>query len=148
MIKRKGERRPQNLFFVELIMALLFFALSSAVILQVFAAAHTRQQQSTLTERAVICGQSIAEAYSVSGETELAMFAVFGERLGGETFALDDELKLAANGEVTLSLTEERVISAAGTLKWLNVSFSTEDGQLYAQRSAAYFPNVGGADDG
>ncbi len=146
MFRKKAEIRPQNLFFIELIISLLFFSLSSAVIVQVFAAAHNKQQKSALVERAVMCGQSLAEAYSVSGSVEFAVQQVFGEvTLADGSLLLDDEFNVAENGVVGLTLTEERVISAAGTLKLLDLSFSADETEFFSLRSAAYRPNEGGA---
>ena len=146
---RKVQMRPQNLFFIELVIALLFFAMSAAVILQVFAAAHIKQRQSMLTERSVICAQSVAEAYSVSGDIAFALSETFGETLpSGELITLDSEFKPSPNGSVTLTLSEERESSAAGTLKYLNICFAADDNELLSVRCAAYITGAGGAADG
>ena len=141
--------KPANLFFIELIIALLFFALSAVAILQVFSAADTRQRTSTLTERSVICAQSIAEAFSVSGNIGFALSEVFGEgvQLDCEALMLDDEMRPSADGIVMLTTDVQQESSAAGTLKRLSICFSSNGEQLFALSCAAYIPDNGGAAD-
>jgi len=50
-----------NPFFVEIILVILFFAISVAVTLQLFVAAHGKAQQSTELNAAVMKAQTVAE---------------------------------------------------------------------------------------
>jgi len=150
MDRKKAKIRPVNLFFVELTVALLFFALSASVILKVFAAADEKQKLSTLTERSVICAQSIAEAYSVGGDIHFALREALGEDVQQSinTLALSSEMRPSADGEVTLTLAEEAESSDAGTLKRLSMRFSVGDRELLSISCAAYIPEIGGGADG
>lgn len=132
-------------FFIELLISLMFFSISGAVILRVFAAAHISSQQTVLRENAVLCAQCIAEAYSVSADLQTACEQVFGQSPDGMTVQLDDDFrptKIAP--EVTLVLSEEKIEAPAGTLCRLSMNFSYEGNELYALSCAAYSPEKGG----
>lgn len=72
-------------------MALLFFVISFAVIIRVFAAADGLERKSRRRVKAALCAQSIAEAYSVSGDTGTALRLVFGEDIPGDSVSLDSD---------------------------------------------------------
>lgn len=138
------KRRPVNLFFTELIIALLFFSISGAVILKVFASADKRSQQNAQKERAIICAQSIAEAYSELGNTEAALKAVFSESVkldetpDGFSVKLDGSYRPALDGSVILKTAEQREKTASGELSRLTISFDSENEELYNLVCSAY----------
>lgn len=59
-------------FLLELLFVLLFFSLSAAVTLQLFAGAHSRQRESALISEALERGQDVAECFRAKGT---ALFA-------------------------------------------------------------------------
>lgn len=63
----KGTGRV-NTFLVEIIVVILFFSLSAAVTLQVFAATHTKGQQSVDLNKAVTLAQQLTEQYRADGD--------------------------------------------------------------------------------
>lgn len=138
------KRRPVNLFFTELIIALLFFSISGAVILKVFAAADKRTRENAQKERAIICAQSIAEVYSELGNAEAALKTVFSDSVkledAGDGFSikLDGDLSPALDGGVVLKASEQREKTASGELSTLTVSFNSENGELYELVCTAY----------
>lgn len=138
------KRRPVNLFFTELIIALLFFSISGAVILKVFAAADKRTRENAQKERAIICAQSIAEAYSELANVEAALKTVFSETVkfedAGDGFSirLDGDFTPAFDGGVVLKASEQREKTASGELSTLTVSFDSENGELYELVCTAY----------
>lgn len=138
------KRRPVNLFFTELIIALLFFSISGAVILKLFAAADKKTRENARKERAIICAQSIAEAYSELGDTEQAFKAVFSENVkpeetgGGFSIRLDGNFTPAPDGGVVLKISELREKTASGELTTLTISFDSESGELYSLVCSAY----------
>lgn len=138
------KRRPVNLFFTELIIALLFFSISGAVILKLFAAADKKTRENARMERAIICAQSIAEAYSELGDTEQVLKTVFSdgvkleETADGFSIRLDGNLTPALDGGVVLNASEQREKTASGELSTLNVSFDSENGELYSLVCTAY----------
>lgn len=136
----KAVRKPVNLFFIELIISLLVFSISSAVILKVFAAADAKSRKSTLFESVVITAQSAAEVYSRNGDLEEVAELVFGR--GADT---DGEISIEG-GRVKLKLSEERSDTGAGELRELNMRFYDEDGELYSLDCSVYI--TGGGNDG
>lgn len=69
MSARAGSK--SSLFLMELIIAILFFSIASAVCIRLFASAHLESQQSAQLNRAVFCAQSAADALSAAnGDSE------------------------------------------------------------------------------
>lgn len=143
MEKQKVQVRRANLFFIELLIALLFFSISAVIMLRVFAAADNKQKTAALTEKSIICAQSLAEAYSVSGELSDSAYKVLGVDADGEEaiISLDEELSPAEDGAVLLTLAET-VLSdnAAGRLTQLEITFTAGETQLYTMTCSAYIP--------
>lgn len=73
MIRLKVNRRSNVLLYAEMIIALLFFVISFAVIIRVFASADSLERRSRQRQSAALCAQSIAEAYSVGGDVQKAV---------------------------------------------------------------------------
>lgn len=136
MIILKGEsrRRPVNLFFIEIIIALLFFSISGAVIMRVFATADSRTRKSALLENVIIAAQSVAELYSVSGDAAEAVAQAVGFR-GEDLSAVPVE-----DGGAVMSVSERREPSAAGELRRLSLVFTRDGDKIYSLDCAAYIP--------
>ncbi|MGN0651315.1 MAG: hypothetical protein ACI4KM_12845 [Oscillospiraceae bacterium] len=137
---------------VEMIASLAFFSISGAVILQVFAAAHRRSAENSARESAILCAQSVAEAYSVSGNAEEACKRVFGiapqSESSGYVVLLDESCTPEASSpQITLTMSENRSITAAGVLSELTLCFTSESGELFGMSCSAYKPIGGAADD-
>ncbi len=148
----KARLRPANLFFIELIVILLFFSFSAAVILGIFAAADHRQKHSNLVENALVCSQSIAEAFAVTGDFAEASEIVFGAVGVSDgnvaEIRLDDNMMLCEDGEVMLSMIQNNIETEAGRLSCLEFEFVTDKGKLFSPIICeAYFPDKGGAAD-
>lgn len=146
------KRRPVNLFFTELIIALLFFSISGAVILNVFASADRKSHINAEKENAMICAQSIAEAYSVLGNADEALKTVFVQSpefdagSGIYTIQLDNLCKPATDGKVIMSATEEREITVSGVLSELSIVFSDGNEELFSLVCSAYISDGGEGD--
>ena len=67
MIRLKVNRRSNVLLYAEMIIALLFFVISFAVIIRVFASADSLERRSRQRQSAALCAQSIAEASRSAG---------------------------------------------------------------------------------
>ncbi len=149
----KARLRPANLFFIELIVILLFFSFSAAVILGIFAAADHRQKHSNLVENALICSQSIAEAFAVTGDFTEAAEIVFGGDAGVSDghiaeIRLDDNMMPCEDGEIILSMLQNTNETEAGRLSCLEFEFRTNKGKLFSPVICeAYFPTKGGVAD-
>lgn len=151
-VKGKAEMQPANLFFLELLIVLLFFSLSAAIILQVFVAADRKQRTGEMTESAIVCAQSLAECYSVTGDIEEAVLRVLGSEAtleeGTVIISLNDELIPAEDGVIDLVLTQkESRVSEAGVLSYLDIEFRHGEEQLFAMECSAYVPYIGGGTD-
>lgn len=143
-----GKRRPINLFFAEIIIALLFFSVSGAVIIKVFATADMKSQQSARLERVIILAQSIAEAYSESGDFGRAAELVFGGGLVVGESAVDGEITLSIeNGSMYLTARESRAFTGAGELSSLTVTFTSNGEEIYSLECSAYVRNGGEPDE-
>lgn len=146
-----GKRRPINLFFTEMIIVLLFFSISGAVILKVFAAAELKSQQSARLERVMITAQSIAEAYSADGDLGAAVelvlggSAVCGENVSGagQGDGMSDTEYLLENGSVKLRAVQSHTVSDAGTLSDLTMTFSADGAEIYSLSCSAYVRSGG-----
>ncbi len=131
---------------------LLFFSISAAVILKIFVSADRRSRLSSEKENAMLCAQSIAEAYSQSGDVGKALKAVFpesddiGESGGNYIVPLDEKCRMSTDGGVLLELAEDREKTASGELLRLTLTFKTENEELYSLDCSAYIP-AGGADN-
>ena len=141
------KRRPINLFFTELIIALLFFSISGAVILRVFASADKRSRANAEKENAMICAQSIAETYSEFGSADEALTTVFSEspEFDGNiyTIRLDSYCRPAGDGKIIMTASEEREKTVSGELSDLTLSFSNGESELFSLVCSAYKPNGG-----
>lgn len=138
-------RKSNILLFAEMTIALLFFVISFAVIIRVFAAADGLERRAQRREKAVLCAQSIAEAYSVSGNTGTALRLVFGEDMPQGDILLNSELVPEDNGEITLTLSEEKDDTAAGTYSTLSIRFGYSGEELFSLDCGAYIPRGGAA---
>lgn len=151
-MKNKAQLQPANLFFIELMCVLLFFALSAAIILRVFVAADNKQKLGSLTERSIICAQSLAESYSVTGDISEAVMLVFGAEVddtkGSVTVDLDSNMTISDNEVVMLQLTEiSNAVDDAGRLSRMQMDFTTGETKLFSLCCSAYIPKMGGAAD-
>ncbi len=131
-------RKSNNLLFAEMTIALLFFVISLGVIIRVFASADRLERRSQRRVQAALYAQSIAEAYSVSGDAQnavkLAMGLELGEFTGETNIVLDGE-------EVTLGLSETENDTGAGIYSELVITFSdNSDEPLYSLECGAYIP--------
>ena len=144
-----GKRRPINLFFTEIIIALLFFSISGAVILQVFAKADMKSRQSAELEKVILFAQTFAEAYSQSGDFGKAAELVPGASISEISGEYDDpshmELILEG-GRVHMKAAEEHTSTDAGVLSELNMVFISDEKEVYSMSCAAYIPSGGDSD--
>lgn len=146
MRELKAYRKTNHLLFAEMVTALLFFIISFAVIIRIFAAADGMERRGRRREQASLCAQSIAEAYSVSGDAGRALELVFGDSFSEcSEIGLDGSMKPSSQPEITLSLSEERRGLPAGEYSRLSISFTDDAGEIYSLECAAYIPEGGAA---
>lgn len=133
-----------------MVISLLFFSISGAVILRVFAAADLRSRESLLTEKAAVIAQSCAEAYSVKKDAKTAIEQAAGEPcsdMGGGRYTVEFTGEDSALSGVTLYANETRTEYTAGTMLDMTLVFAvsgadSEDG-FFTLSFGTYVP--GGA---
>ena len=130
-----GRRRPLNLFFIEIIIALLFFSISGAVIMKVFAVADAKARKSAMLEEVMVVAQSIAEIYSSNGDAAAAVREAAGTAVYEDLSAVPLD-----GGRVILSVLENREAFEAGELCALSIVFTMEGSEIYSLNCSAYFP--------
>lgn len=141
-LKSKSIRRPVNLFFIEIIIALLFFSISGVVILKMFAQADSKSRYSAELENVIVYAQSLAEVYSECGNAEQAAKVVW------------DELTVTKDGNCTqinpagegfiLKAYEEQKPTDAGTISKLHMEFLADEKEIYTLDCSAYISNERG----
>lgn len=144
-------RQPVNLFFIEMIVSLLFFSISGAVVLRVFASADLKSRRSTEFESVILCAQSAAEVYSRDADAENAIKTVFGGELtesGNCGYIMLDgkSFNAAENGTICLKVSENTSATAAGKYAELTLDFAEGDREIYSLVCSAYVP-FGGVED-
>lgn len=148
MRELKAYRKTSHLLFAEMVIALLFFIISFAVIIRIFAAADGMERRERRREQASLCAQSIAEAYSVSGNAETALELVLGSSIqysGDGTIGLDGSLNPSCQPEITLSIAENRRELSAGVYSQLSICFTADGEEFYTLDCGAYIPEGGAA---
>lgn len=145
-IKTVRPKKPSNLFLVEMIIAMLFFSVSGAVILNVFAAADGKMRRSEAGDSAMICAQSCAEAYSLKGSAAEMAEMVFGDFTtredGALSVTLDERCRPSEEGGITLIISEAEEDTAAGALRTAELVFMREDKELRRFSCSAYVPHI------
>lgn len=134
--------RSINVFFIEIIIALLFFSVSGAVILKIFAAADHRSRKSASLEKVILTAQSISEVYSATGDLKKSMETVFGGNYNTyDTILLNSDCELDDSGGITLVTAQSRTELRSGVISRLTLVFSSEKTELYSVSCAAYIPS-------
>lgn len=154
------KKAHSNLFFIELIIVLLFFSVSGAVVLGMFAQADSLEHKTSLAERAIIEVQSIAEIYSHSGDIDKALDTVFGRgysitiQENRHFVCLDEDMhplmtpEARVNyGRLFIRAYETRTKGECGELCELEIRIMfTDDTEFYSQKSSVYIPDTAGGD--
>lgn len=121
-----------NALLVEILIAVLFFALSATVILETFATSRSQTSRAGLVNAAMGAGQDLAErlyaAVDAGGLLEEEGFA-----FGGDAWEKDF-------GEYRMRVQIDGEPTAAGMLRRMEVSALEGDESLFALPCSRYFP--------
>ncbi len=155
---RVTRKPPVNLFFLELIIVLLFFSISGAIILKVFASASVVTERGSVTERAVMNVQSVSEIYSAKGDLAGALDMLFGNGrytidgdntysvcLGNDMQPIITEDIRERYGKVRIDFSERLTKGLCGEMRELDskVILLADGGtEVYSQTSAVYLPTA------
>lgn len=126
------KRSVFNPVLVELIMVILFFALSTSIIVRLIAAADTTARVSSYESRAILAMQSVAEQVKADpvGQGEC-------NACGARTFSVEIASDLSVDCVVT---SDESPLQ--GTLYDIELTVTAPDGKVYALDAARYMPDV------
>lgn len=134
-----------------MLIALLFFCISGAVILQVFACAYGYMQKNKRSDSAALCAQACAEVYSGNGDIEEMLSDVFGRDYipenGVYSISLNDDCMPSEEATIMLTVSETENTTSAGTFSTATAEFSYDDECFYSLSFSAYIPKNGGSAD-
>lgn len=81
----RRDRSKTGLFMMEMIIVILFFAVSAAVCVKIFAASDKMEQKSVDINQAVLIGESAAESYKAAGGDLAKAAELVGGKVSGTT---------------------------------------------------------------
>lgn len=140
---KKENAKRSSLFLIELMAAILFFALASAVCIQAFAKSHTKSIETSELNMAVSKVQSAAEVFQSSDSPAEMLLTVFPEgTINGDTFTeyLDDDYSSCRKKDAFYIL--KVVISQAGQDQTAQITVSSNNSGkiLYALEVKKHLP--------
>ena len=119
-----------NVLLVELLIVLMFFMLSSTILIRVFAASRIQSDRAIITTRALAKAQNVADTLYAADDAETALIET-GFIADGERWTLEcDGYRLSVNVE------EDR--GNAGTLKSYDVRAVAGEKELFVLPVARY----------
>ncbi len=133
-MKKAG--RP-NAMLIELIIVLLFFSLSAAIILQVFVATHNKSVRSKVDSAALMMAEDLADRFYVSELDTETFFAAAGwKSVDGRH---ERQLKVE-NRALLFVIGGEHVETAAGMLDDLTITIYDGETEIVTLPMARYQP--------
>ena len=159
-LKKISRKRPVNTFFVELMIVVLFFSISGAVVLRMFASADSLSKANSTAAKCVMTIQSVSEIYAGNGDMKKTIDEYFGP---GAYYTSSDDSCMVTLGEDMKPLYTEDARKRFGRASiWF--SETTEQGahgryselssrlfllfngadEVYSQTSSAYLPDFAG----
>lgn len=135
-----------NSFFIEIILVILFFAISVTVTLQLFVAANNRAQQSSDLSVAVIQAENIAEqVFSLSSPDQLpaSLQTARQETDGTYRIGYDKEWKQTdSDPRYVVNVALKKTPSAGGTMVGADITVRRQNGgkEICRLSSAKYLP--------
>ena len=124
---RRNRAKSSSLFLLELILAILFFSIASAVCVQFFVKSHLLSQESRELQVSANEVSSVAELISTSSDEQAAIDLICSEYPGAQTSDTD---------KVTVFYDEDFSKSAQKDAVYvLNITLTREDFMLNAEMS-------------
>lgn len=119
-----NKNRSQNILLAEIMVAVLFFALCSTVILELFVAAKEYSGRSERESEALLIAQDLAEQLYASDDTRSMLF--------GQGFTQTEDEWICEREGYSLTVAAEEEIAAAGFMRKAQISIR-QDGDLLAE---------------
>ena len=132
-------RSKSGLFLMELIIAICFFAFSSAICVQLFAHAHTLSQRSKGIQMAVINAQSVAEGFRGLGGDIEALAGLWQVSANDGSFVAwfdDDWATVTYSARFRMDV--EVDVSAIPAIIQVNVTDTVLETELFSTRFKRY----------
>ena len=142
LIKTSPKRNGSYLFFVEMIIVLLFFVISCAVVMNMFVHSDKLSRESERLEKMTFYSQSAAEIYSETGSTaKIAemLFGVSSDNNGAVSLSLDNGFDVAEKGSLILELIPEEK-GDRENFTAIEIRFSDDTGAVLYSVKAAHIP--------
>lgn len=121
-----------NMLLIELVIVLLFFSLSSAVLLQVFAKAQQINTNSRIANEALLAAENAAETLCASSDAKQALIALGFEKASESFYTLTSD----AGYRLTASL--RRLTQPSGVQMMVDLQAFRGDTSLFTLPAARY----------
>ncbi len=149
-LKRVTSFKSVNSFFIEIIIVIFFFTISSAVIIQIFACAYQRNNQTDTLNTSILKTQTVCESFSSSGDINSALRGLFGE--SADTYLSDksisipinDKWEVTPNGNFIFTVSLSQKPCPAGNMIMAKFTVIENSKILYEATSSIYNPLKGG----
>ena len=128
-----NRRYRGNVVLVELIIVILFFALSQVVVLQVFASAQQKTARNSAVSTAVLGMQDTLECLDAQSDADETLLALGFEKS-------ESGYQKALEHGVVLSAAITRLTQPAGTLTQVTLTATRGEEQLFSFPSSQYRP--------
>ncbi|MBE5777854.1 MAG: hypothetical protein E7331_00825 [Clostridiales bacterium] len=125
-----------NTLLIELIIVLLFFALSQTVVVSMFAASHEKAEHSSLLSSALMYTEGVAERLSIEENPDTALLEM-GYAGGDGNYAYTDPQGF----DVSVSLRREE--KAAGEMIYATITATGNGSELVSLPVQRYLPKEG-----
>ncbi len=144
----KPSFRHLNSFFVEIILVVLFFAFSCAILIKVFANSYVQNKNADNINMAVITAQSFDNMFSSNGDLTKTVESMYGKSAAEcvnndyVVLFLDSQGKYSGQSgvfKIVISCNED-VNNKAGVIKSADISVLSDDGELVRLTSSVYVP--------
>ena len=120
-----------NLLLIEMVIVILFFALSQAVVLQVFTKAQQINQDAQIADHALMRAEDTAETLAVQADAEAALLSL-GFSLQDHQYILVDEDGYRLEAGI------DRLSQPAGTLTTVEIRAYQKDHLLFTLPAVQY----------
>lgn len=127
-----SKNRSQNILLAEIMVAVLFFALCSTVILEVFVTAKEYSGRAEAESEAMLIAQDLAEQFYAADDAE----ALLQEK----GFIIQNDIWTAELNGYTLAVETAEESTEAGILRTAQISISLEEDMLAGLPVVRYVP--------
>ncbi len=137
-----------NSFFIEIILVLLFFSLSCAILIQVFSKSFKQNTEAELINSTVMKGQYISEVFSSCGDAQKTLTSVFGKSSFTKTTGDKTQLTLNKNWNIsdnnityTVVINSSKKTTNSGTLTTAVIDIYHKDKLIFSKNASSYIPD-------